>query len=185
MSAINIQVKSDSSDERVSGFLQQIPTDPVTSARKLELTLEALRTGNLGLSYPAGVIGSTVAGSTPYLVSYGNVAATLSVTFTGAPTAAETITVGNVVFTARASGATGNEFNIGGTPTLTAASFVTFFNASASVNKLFVASAVAGAVTITSLITGVVGNAFQVSSTLSNTTVGSWTGGATTAQYTY
>lgn len=72
--------------------------------------------------------------------------ATAVLTMTGNPTAAQTFTIGSTVFTARASGATGDEFNItSANPTTTAASLVTAFNASANVNTLFTAAAAANA----------------------------------------
>jgi hypothetical protein len=98
------------------------------------------------------------------------VAASVVGTFTGAPSVDDTITVNGVAFTAKASGATGNQFNIGGTVTITATNFVTAFNASASAaaSGLMVASSLSGVVTITCLQPGLIGNAIQCSESCSN-----------------
>lgn len=72
--------------------------------------------------------------------------ATTILTMTGNPTATQTYTIGSVVFTAVASGATGDQFNITtANPTTTAASLVSAFTASANVNTLFTAAAGANA----------------------------------------
>jgi phage tail sheath gpL-like len=108
----------------------------------------------------------------------GAVQATLSGTFTGAPTAAETCTINGVAFTARASGAVGNEFNIGGTVTITAANLAAAINASvtAGVADVVFASSALGVVTLSSKQAGKVGNAIIVADALSNFT---WAGAAT------
>jgi flagellar hook-associated protein 3 FlgL len=74
--------------------------------------------------------------------------------------ATDTIIVNGVTFTCVASGATGNQFNVGGSDTLTAASFVTAFNAatSTSIKNCVVASSVAAVITLTSAVPGNIGN---------------------------
>ena len=96
-----------------------------------------------------------------------------TVTFTGAPTAAQTCSINNVVFTARASGATGNEFNIGASVTESAANLAAAINASSSAKLLnsVRASSAAGVVTITASIPGLAGLGYHVSAgNLANTT---------------
>ncbi len=100
------------------------------------------------------------------------------VTFTGAPTAAETVTIANVVFTARASGATGNEFNIGGSITLTAAALAAAINASTNLAGIVTATSNVGVVTITSVLSGKGGNGLALSESMSNTTVTAFANGA-------
>lgn len=111
-------------------------------------------------------------------VKLGAVAASLAGTFTGAPTAAETITINGVAFTARASGAVANEYNIGGTVTLTAAALAAAINASvtAGVVDVVFASSLAGVVTVTSKQAGKAGNAIVVAE---GTTNFAWAGAAT------
>lgn len=74
--------------------------------------------------------------------------------------AADTVTVNGVVFTGIASGATGNQFNIGASDTLTAVNLAAVFNASASAKTKNVAAATSAAavVTFTSLVPGEIGN---------------------------
>jgi hypothetical protein len=98
--------------------------------------------------------------------------AAMLLTFTGAPTAAQTCVVNGVTVTARASGATGNEFNIGGSVTITAAAFVTMFNsrkASVSAWTAWTATSAAGVVTITCDVAGTVGMSGTISTSLTNT----------------
>lgn len=104
--------------------------------------------------------------------------ATLAGTFTGAPTAADTITIAGVAFTARASGAVANEFNIGGTVTITAAAAAAAINASvtAGVAGCVVASSALGVLTVRSSVPGKVGNAIQVAESMTNF---AWAGAAT------
>lgn len=103
-------------------------------------------------------------------VQVGATRATATVTFTGAPTADETIVIGNVTLTAKASGAIANQFNIGGTPALTAAALAACINASTSLSGIVTATSAEGVVTITAVTPGKVGAALQLSEALSNTT---------------
>ena len=119
-----------------------------------------------------GILSSTIS------VAQNALQATGLVTFTGAPTADETITIGNVVFTAKASGATGNEFNIGGSVTITAANLVTAINASASLAGIVTATSLVGVVTLTSVVPGLIGNAISLSEGLSNATVTAFANGS-------
>lgn len=116
-------------------------------------------------------------------VSLGAVQATGAVTFTGAPTAAQTVTIGNVVFTARASGATGNEFNIGGTIAISATNLAAAINASASLAGRITATSNAGVVTLTSVVPGVIGNSLALTNTLSNASVTAFANGADGTSY--
>lgn len=74
--------------------------------------------------------------------------------------ATDTVTVNGVVFTAVASGATGNQFNVGGTDTITAANLAAAINASstAKVINVVTAAAVAAVVTVTAVQPGLAGN---------------------------
>lgn len=98
-------------------------------------------------------------GGASFAFNTGSVAASSTGTFTGAPTAAQTMTVNGVTLTARASGAVANEYNIGGSVTITAANLAAAINASTSAGLLAVtATSVLGVVTITAKIPGKAGN---------------------------
>ena len=94
-------------------------------------------------------------------------------TFTGDPSADETVTIGGVVFTAKASGATGNQYNIGANVTAHAANLAAAINASSSVNHSILATSALGVITITSKIPGKVGNLITLAESTSNFT---WAG---------
>lgn len=106
------------------------------------------------------------------LIVFG-VPATATCVFTGAPTAAQTVTINGVAFTARASGATGDEFDIGANVTATALNLATAINASTTAGITGVVSATSsvGTVTISALVTGKFGLGYTIAETLSNATV--------------
>lgn len=112
------------------------------------------------------------------VITTSSVYATGTVTFTGAPSAAETMLIANVTFTARASGATGNEFNIGGSVSVTAANLAAAINASSNLAGIVTATSALGVVTITSIVPGPIGNGIQLSESLSNTTFSAFASGA-------
>lgn len=102
------------------------------------------------------------------------VSASTTGTFTGDPTAAETVTVNGVVFTARASGAVANEYNfVPGNVTATAAALAASINASVTagiINTVGATSAL-GVVTFYSIVPGSVGLNIPISESTSNFTV--------------
>lgn len=114
----------------------------------------------------------------------GGTKATGTLTFTGAPTATETFVIAGVTFTARASGATGNEFNIGGTVTATAANVAAAVNASSDVTDITATSAL-GVVTFTVDMPGTIGNMIDLSDSLTNATSSNFAGGANTQTVTF
>ena len=117
----------------------------------------------------------------------GAVPATATLTLTGLPTAAQTFTLCGTSFTAIASGATGNQFNIGADATATAANIVTTINnsVSAAVAGVVTASSVAGVVTITAVVPGVAGNGYTLAETLDNTTAANFSGGSNGTLYSF
>lgn len=73
--------------------------------------------------------------------------------------ATNTLTVGSETFTCEASGATGNnQFNVGGTDTLSAAAAVLVINAHPNLSQTLSASSSGAVITITSKVPGKIGN---------------------------
>lgn len=101
------------------------------------------------------------------------VSASTTGTFTGAPSADETITVNGVAFTAKSSGATGNQFNIGSSVTATAANLAAAINASTTAKIIGTvgASSALGVVTFYSIVPGSVGLNIPITEALSNFTL--------------
>lgn len=83
-----------------------------------------------------------------------------TIAFSGVSTANDTVLINGVTFTAVASGATGNQWNVGANATASAANLAAAINASATalVSSQVSASAASGTLTITSLNYGVYGN---------------------------
>lgn len=73
--------------------------------------------------------------------------------------ATHTVTVNGIVFTCVASGAVGDQYNVGGTDTLTAVNVAAVINANATLDGMVVATSSVNVVTITSLLPGEIGNA--------------------------
>lgn len=101
------------------------------------------------------------------------ISASTTGTFTSTTTADQTITVNGVNFTAKSSGATGNQFNIGSTATDCATNLAAAINASttAGIVGTVGASSAAGVVTFYSLIPGSVGLNIPISESLDNFTL--------------
>ena len=76
--------------------------------------------------------------------------------------ATDIVTVNGIAFTCVASGATGNQYNVGGTDTLTAVELAAALNANTTLDGMIVATAASGVVTLTSLIPGEIGNAVTI-----------------------
>lgn len=74
--------------------------------------------------------------------------------------ATDTVTINGVVFTCVASGATGNQFNVGGTDTITATNLAAAINASVTANiaNVVTATGVGPVVTVTAVQPGLAGN---------------------------
>jgi len=95
-------------------------------------------------------------------------ASTGQVLFTGIPTAAQTLTIGDEVYTFRAARAVPFEVTIGIDATATGANLVTALGLD---SDLVTGVNVTGTVTLTAQVPGTAGNAINLSETASNTTV--------------
>ena len=106
-------------------------------------------------------------------VSTDGVSSSGTVTFSGVPVAAETITVNGVSFAAIAQDAGANQFNIGPDAASTAKNFAAAVNASvtAGVKDFVQATVVAGVVTIEAIVPGVGGDAITLAEAATNVAV--------------
>jgi hypothetical protein len=111
----------------------------------------------------------------------GAVKAAGTFTFTGRPTADETLTVAGVTLTAKDSGANGTtEFNTSASVVATtAANLAATINANTTLNKIVVATSALGVVTVTSKVAGLVGNyLIALTESMTNTATATFSGGA-------
>lgn len=106
-------------------------------------------------------------------VATNGVRASGTATFAGLPTAAQTITINGVAFTARASGAVANEFNIGASGAATAVNLAAAINASttAKIKNIITADVVGAVVTLTCLVPGSIGLLCTLANTLTNVSI--------------
>ncbi len=103
---------------------------------------------------------------------------TITQTSTGAANT-ETLVVCGVTFTARTSGATGNEWNRSNTVATSATNLAAAINASVDVNIYVSAASAAGVVTVTALVPGVLGNlGITGSDACANTSTSAVSGGS-------
>lgn len=121
-------------------------------------------------SYFAAIAGGPFAGSVKVTTGAVKAFGTLTVTSTG-PTNGETFSIGNVVFTAETSGATGNQFNINASATVVATNIAAAVNASSDTAGIVVATSALGVVTFTAVAPGTTGNGTQFSESLTNATI--------------
>lgn len=86
------------------------------------------------------------------------VAASGTITFSSFA-ATNTFTIGSQTFTCMASGATGqNQFNVGGSDTISAASAAAVINSNAAINQYISASSAGAVITLACLVPGTIGN---------------------------
>lgn len=106
------------------------------------------------------------------------ISASTTGTFTGDPTAGDTVTINSVAFTARASGAVANEYNfVAGDVTATAAALAAAINASTTARIIgtVAATSALGVVTFYSLVPGSVGLTTTITESTSNFTLAATT----------
>jgi hypothetical protein len=137
------------------------------------------------ISYLGGVAGGAIQGAS-LAFNVGAVQATGTLTVAAGGSANDqTCSVCNVTFTAKTSGATGNQFNISATAATQATNMAAAFNASANLAGKVTAVAVDGVVTITSVVPGLMGNGLGLSAgTLANVTLGAFANGTDGTSYT-
>lgn len=76
--------------------------------------------------------------------------------------ATDTVTVNGITFTCVASGATGNQYNVGADDTATAVALAAVLNANTTLDGMVVATSALGVVTLTALVPGELGNAITL-----------------------
>lgn len=110
----------------------------------------------------------------------GPVAATATITSTGAASNNETMLLCNQTLTAKTSGAVAanGEFNLSATVGTQAANIAAAINAVAALSGVVTATAALGVVTVTSVYPGIIGNGLQISESLTNVTATAFAGGA-------
>jgi hypothetical protein len=136
------------------------------------------------IDYLAGVVSGSIIGAN-FVFGVGAVRAVGSITQTSTGAAnGETLTVAGVTFTARTSGATGNEWNRSDTVATSATNLAAAINASTDTNPYVIAEAAAGVVTVTVLEPGVLGNLVTITESCSNTSRVTPVGGLNGTQYT-
>ncbi len=166
MSLFRIDVNTPVAKEVVDSFLRLTTNGVRGSLVRIAQFIEAFSQGTTNW--------------TTVKVATGAVAAAGTATFTGRPTANDTITILNTVLTAKDSGANGTtQFNTSASVVATtAANLAACINANTTLNKQVIATSALGVVTITALVAGVAGNGFQYSESLDNTTIVAFAGGA-------
>jgi phage tail sheath gpL-like len=142
----NIKITNDATSADMTSAVYA--EDPRTCMNKLSAYFASLASGNRMATVELAVAA---------------VAATGTVTLASV-NVSDTVTIDGIVFTAVASGATGNQFNQGGTDTVDAESLVSAVNANTTLDGRLVASNVAGVVTFTALEPGELGNSISLAS---------------------
>jgi len=165
--------------------LYRIDIDTDTTVSQFD-RIEAAKQGiNDVMNFLSGVEGGAIDSDVVFKDT--PVKATASLTFSASGQVAdETFTVNGVTFTAKAAGASGDQFNISGAIATTAANVVSAVNASTSagVAGVITASSSDGVVTFTSDVPGVHGNGFTLSESLTNCTAVDFASGSEGTSYT-
>jgi hypothetical protein len=145
---ILIQITNDQAEVDAVNDLLAEEVDYMTASLKLVDYMKSIASGMLSSKVVAGVNPAKASG-----------------TFEGNTViATDAIAINGTTFTAVSSGATGNQFNIGGDDAETMANLAAAINASTDVNELVEATAEDEVVTITAKYPGILGNAITISS---------------------
>jgi hypothetical protein len=165
------------SDEKASGVDDLLSLDTTAP----ELLIPALRAylPRIGAGVRAATVYVAVDSATDATVASG------TITFSGTPVADETLTIGGITFTAKASaGAPLGEFTLNANNTTCAANLVTRINAHTSLTGVVTAANVAGVVTVSAVTPGKWGNLIPLTESMTGCAVGaaSLAGGSGTVQ---
>lgn len=139
-------------------------TSPLTAAQfasQMDVSMGGLDAMNNSVNYIEGLIGGNQLALVT--ITQNRIQATGTLTFASV-IATNTFLINGVTFTAVASGAGANQFNVGVSDTLTAASAVAAINASVSALVMVTATSALGVITLTASASGTPGNAFTISS---------------------
>lgn len=168
MGSIVIQFNSADSNDKINSFINPRAGLTKENLQGLYNYLNALEGGAYDLTTGEIVIADRATGA---------------VVFTGNPSNDETVTINGVVFTAKTSGATGNQWNIGVSAAANATALAAAINASstAGIVNVITASASSGTVTLTANVAGVAG-LYPLIDGLSNATVTQFTVATETAR---
>ena len=157
--------------------------------------------GNMGANAPTYLVGATggrgqaviIENYFGQLASSGNFAARMvtsatdgvravgTITLSGLPSNNETMVIGAQTITAKSSGATGLQFNIGADAAATAVNIAALINTNATLNSFISAVASGSTVLVSSVVPGLVGNQIPWSESMTNVAVDGSFLGSTTA----
>lgn len=141
------------------------------------LTPGGLVSLNIFQTYFNGVIGGSYSADCHFKVGCVHATGTITIASTG-PTNNETMTVAGQTFTAKTSGATGQQFNINASPTIVAANIAAAINAAPSMAGVVTATSALGVVTLSAAVPGAIGNGLVAANVdLANTTIVSFANG--------
>lgn len=120
-----------------------------------DATQAAVNLGNYIHSLPAGVRSANVK------VLLGAVAASGTLTGTSV-IATDVVIINGTSYTCVSSGATGNQFNVGASDTITMANLAATINASSDASGLYSATSAVNVVTVSAVVPGKIGNAITL-----------------------
>lgn len=171
----------------MSSLTNIVMTSPLDAAG-LKSVLNFAPGGLPALNNFIDFLGGTAGGLRPASLAFkvGAVQSTGTLTVaTGGSANNQQMSVCNVLFTAKTSGATGNEFNISATAATQATNMAAAINASANLSGKVTALASLGVVTITAVQPGLMGNGLNLDEgSLANVTKSAFAGGADGTAYT-
>ena len=177
----NIAGLNFSAQTNLNGVASQIQTALNSASAGSTCVWDAINSRFLIRSGTTGATSSLSYGAAPTAIG--------DIVFAGQPAANDTVTLNGTVVTFKASGATGNQVNIGADDVATAAALVAFANASADVNISKISWSAPGAgLTVYGVakVAGAAGDAYTLAESGLETSVSgaNLTGGATTASVT-
>lgn len=168
--------------------LTNIVLNSPLSATELKSVLNLAPGQLVGLNNFIDFLGGTAGGVYPASLAFkvGAVQATGTLTVAAGGSANnQQMAVCNVIFTAKTSGATGNEFNISATAATQATNMANAINASANLTGKVTAVALNGVVTLTAAQPGLLGNGLNLDEgSLANVTKSAFANGADGTSYT-